>query len=182
MICFDIGVRLLYTDFTRWLKGRNLMNQSESQLAAEKLARLSADFQVTVLADWGEEISMGNRTWKEGTWSLAELDRLYDSLLLLSNTMGENERFKNNLGSAKVKKASIGLHGGEAFKGEVTFSSTNSFTPWTVVHEFAHIWDENNGWKLSRRLERATGGFTFRLLSWVQKFFWACRFERLRQF
>ena len=136
------------------------MLESELQLAVEKLTRLGADFDVTVLADWGEEISMGDRTWKEGTWSLAELDRLYDSLLLLSNSMGGFGNYKNNLGSVTVKKASIGSHGGEAWKGHVTFSNTNSFTSWTVVHEFAHIWDENSGWSLSRRLERSTGGYT----------------------
>jgi hypothetical protein len=146
------------------------MDQAESGLAAEKLARLSTDFHVTVLADWGEEISMGNSTWKEGTWSLADLDRLYDSLSLLATVMGGNDRFKVNLGSVTVKKASIGSHGGEAWKEEVTFSVTNLFTPWTVIHEFAHIWDENTGWKLSRRLERSTGGYTSRFLGWVKKF------------
>lgn len=146
------------------------MEQAASQLSAEKLARLHADFQVTVLADWGEEISMGDSAWKDGRWSLAELDRLYDSLSLFANVMGGNEIFKKNLRKVTVKKASIGSHGGEAYKGQVTFSSSHSFTPWTVVHEFAHIWDENNGWKLSRRLERDTGGFTSRFLSSVKKF------------
>lgn len=146
------------------------MNQSESQLAAEKLVRLSADFQVSVLADWGEEISMGNSAWKAGTWSLAELNRLHDSLLLLSNAMGGNENFKSNLGAVTVKKASIGSHGGEAYKGQVTFSNTNSFSAWTVVHEFAHIWDENSGWNLSRQLERYTGGYTSRFFSWMKKY------------
>jgi hypothetical protein len=146
------------------------MQQSESAFAAEKLALLSMDFQVTVLADWGEELSMGASAWKDGTWSLAELDRLYDSLSLFANAMGGIERFKNNLGRVTVKKASIGSHGGEAFKGQVTFSSVHSFNPWTVVHEFAHIWDENNGWRLSRQLEKFTGGFTSRFLSSVKKF------------
>ncbi len=145
------------------------MNQSESQLAAEKLVSLNADFDVTVFADWGEEILMGDRSWKEGTWSPAEMDRLYDTLTLFANVMGGIENFKKNLGCVKVKKASIGAHGGEAWKGQVTFSSSHSFTPWTVVHEFAHIWDENNGWNLSRRLERYTGGYTSRFLSWVKK-------------
>lgn len=145
------------------------MDPTESRSAAEKLARLSTDFQVAILADWGDEISLGDRKWKEGTWSLAELDRLYDSLSLFANVMGGNEIFKKNLRTVTVKKASLGSHGGEAWKGQVTFSSTYSFTPWTVVHEFAHIWDESNGWNLSRRLERYTGGFTSRFLSWVKK-------------
>ena len=147
------------------------MNQSESQLAAEKLARLSADFQVTVLADWGEEISIGNSIWKAGIWSLAELNRLHDSIALLASAMGGNETFKNNLGAVTVKKASIGSHGGEAYKGQVTFSNTNSFSAWTVVHEFAHIWDEKSGWELSRQLERYTGGFTSPILSYLKKLF-----------
>ncbi|MCC6500577.1 MAG: hypothetical protein IT313_09960 [Anaerolineales bacterium] len=147
------------------------MDRAQSELAAEIHARLLADFHVTVLADWGEEVSMGNLTWKEGTWSLADLDRLSDSLLLFANLMGGNQNFTKNLGQVTVKKASIGSHGGEAQKGEVAFSTTHPFTSWTVVHEFAHIWDEHNGWGLSRRLEKFTGGFTSPLLSWMRKFF-----------
>ncbi|WKZ49232.1 MAG: hypothetical protein QY306_07665 [Anaerolineales bacterium] len=147
------------------------MDRSESAVAAERVARLKTDFDVTVLADWGDDVSVGDTTWKAGTWSLAELERLRDSLLLLADAMNGNDRFKSNLGSVTVKKASIGSHGGEAWRGQVTFSANASFTPWTVVHEFAHIWDEHNGWGLSRRLEKFTGGFTSPLLSWMRKFF-----------
>ncbi len=147
------------------------MDRSESAVAAERVARLKTDFDVTVLADWGDDVSVGDTTWKAGTWSLAELERLRDSLSLLAGAMNGNDRFKSNLGSVTVKKASIGSHGGEAWRGQVTFSANASFTPWTVVHEFAHIWDEHNGWGLSRRLEKFTGGFTSPLLAWMRKFF-----------
>ncbi len=145
------------------------MEQAESPRAAEKLARLRTDFQVTVLADWGDEVSLGDRKWKEGTWSLTDLGTLYDSLSLLANAMGGNERFKDNLGNVTVNKASIGSRGGQALKGRVTFSANASFSAWTVVHEFAHVWDANQNWQLSRQLERYTGGFTSPLLSWIRK-------------
>jgi hypothetical protein len=70
-----------------------------------------------------------------------------------------------------VQKTDIGSHAGEALAHQVSLSKTGSFGAWTVVHEFAHAWDANHGWKLSRLLERYTGGFTSPFLSRI-----ACRF------
>ncbi len=145
------------------------MEQAELAIAAEKLACLNADFQVTVLTEWGK-VSFGDSAWEKGTWSFAELSKLHDSLSLFANVMGGNENFINNFGQVTVKKADIGSHGGEALHGQVTFSNTGSFTSWTVVHEFAHIWDERSGWELSRQLEQYTGGYTSRFFSWAKKF------------
>ena len=137
------------------------MEQSDSQYAQAKLAQLKADYQVEVLADWGN----GQGEWKSGTWSKAELDRLHNSIDLIVNVMGGKEKFVNHLGGVTVKKADIGSHGGEALAHRVTFSIKGSFSSWTVVHEFAHAWDANYGWRLSRQLEKYTRGFTSPLVS-----------------
>ncbi|MCC6298813.1 MAG: hypothetical protein IT314_05920 [Anaerolineales bacterium] len=146
------------------------MDQVEAHLAAEKLARLKTDFGVSLLADWGSQ-NENSGGWKPGSWTVVELDRLQDALSLFSNLIGGTERFIANVGKVTVKKADIGSHGGEARLGEVAFSTTNTFSAWTVVHEFAHVWDGNNGWRLSRQLERYTGGFTSRFLSFFRKYF-----------
>ncbi|HNQ93583.1 MAG TPA: hypothetical protein PKK96_04765 [Anaerolineales bacterium] len=146
------------------------MEQAELAIAAERLARLSADFHVAVLRDWGSGEETPDGAWQNGLWSLAELDRLHDSISLLANSFGGSESFLNKVGSVTVKKGEIGSHGGEALHGRITLSSASSFNAWTVVHEFAHIWDENSGWQLSRQLERYTGGYTSRFFSWVKKY------------
>lgn len=146
------------------------MNRSESRFASEKVARLGADFHVTVLHDWGTEDESPDGGWKDGSWSLAELDKLHDSISLLANKFGGREGLLKKVGNVTVKKGEIGSHGGEAQHGKITLSSTTSFTAWTVVHEFAHIWDEKSGWNLSRQLERYTGGYTSRFFSSVKKF------------
>jgi hypothetical protein len=51
----------------------------------------------------------------------------------------------------------------------VSLSAKNTFTAWTVVHELAHAWDGNHGWRLSVALEKYTGGFTSPLLSFLKK-------------
>lgn len=141
------------------------MEQSDSQYARDKLAQLKADYQVEVLADWGEE----NGEWKPGTWSGAELDRLHTAIDLMVNMMGSKEKFVDHLGGVTVRKSDIGSHGGEALAHRVTLSIKGSFSSWTVVHEFAHAWDANYGWRLSRLLEKYTGGFTSRPLSIVRR-------------
>ena len=137
------------------------MNRSDAQIAVEKMSRLKSDFQVDVLSDWGEEAD----TWREGLWSLDELDRLHNVLACLSDCIGGAEKLRIGTGGVAVRKADMGSHGGEALKHRVSFSTKHSFTAWTVVHEFAHAWDANYKWKLSRALEKYTGGFTNPVLS-----------------
>jgi hypothetical protein len=143
------------------------MEQSDAQYARDKLAQFQADYQVEVLADWGEETG----EWKPGAWSRAELDRLHNAIDLMADMMGGKEKFVHYLGGVTVRKADIGSHGGEALAHRVTFSVKGSFSSWTAVHEFAHAWDANYGWRLSRLLEKYTGGFTSRPLSVVRRFF-----------
>jgi hypothetical protein len=141
------------------------MEKADAQYAQAKLAQLKGQYQVDVLVDWGDS----DREWQPGKWTKAELDRLHNSIVLLANGMGGDEKFVRNIGGATVKKADIGTHGGEAIAHQVSFSTKASFSAWTVVHEFAHSWDANYGWNLSRLLEQYTGGYTNPILSYLKQ-------------
>ena len=141
------------------------MEQADAQYAQGRLAQLKGEFRVDVLADWGDS----DGGWKPGLWTRTELDRLHQSISLLANAMGEQANFFRHIGGATVKKADIGTHGGEAVAHQVSFSTKGSFSAWTVVHEFSHAWDANYGWKLSRLLEKYTGGYTSPILSYLKQ-------------
>ena len=141
------------------------MERSDYQYAQAKLAQLKADYQVEVVADWGD----GEGQWTPGTWSKSELDRLHNGIQLMVDVMGGNEKFIHHLGGATVRKSDIGSHGGEALAHRVSLSIKGSFSSWTVVHEFAHAWDANYGWHLSRLLEKYTRGFTSPTLSFLKR-------------
>ena len=141
------------------------MQRSEVDLANAKLAQLRSDYRVDILTDWGD----GESEWKPGTWVRDELDRLHDTIALFAGLMGGGEKFARNLGGVTVRKADIGSHGGEALHHRVSLSTKGTFSAWTVVHEFAHAWDANYGWKLSRLLEKYTGGYTSRVLSLARR-------------
>ena len=152
------------------------MERSDSQYAQGKLAQLRADYQVDVVADWGE----GDGQWTPGTWSKAELDKLHNAIDLMVEAMGGKEKFIEHLGGVTVRKSDIGTHGGEALAHKVSLSIKGSFSSWTVVHEFAHAWDANYRWRLSRLLEKYTGGFTNPILAGVLKAAGLSDTERLR--
>lgn len=144
------------------------MEPSDYSYAQGKLAQLKTGYQVEVLADWG----FGNPDpdkWERGSWTKAELDRLHDTVCLMANLMGGNEKFIQNLGGVTVRKADIGTHGGEALSHRVSLSAKRTFSAWTIAHEFAHAWDANYGWGLSRQLERYTGGFTSPTLALLKR-------------
>ena len=150
------------------------MPKTDAKQALDKLGRLNEEFQVDVLTEWGESGSGGgggSEEAKPGAWTIAELDRLHDTLTLLSNAMGGNQNFVKNLVKVTVKKSDIGSHGGEAVAHKVSFSEKGSLGAWTVIHEFAHAWDARHDWKLAKALEKYTGGFTSRLFSGIQQFF-----------
>lgn len=141
------------------------MHQADVQYANEKLARLQSDYGVDILVDWMDD----SGTWKPGNWAKEELDRLHDALHCFADCIGGPEKFKECIGGATVKKADIGSHGGEALQHRVSLSTRGKFSAWTVVHEFAHAWDANNGWKLSRMLEKYSGGHTSPVLSIMKR-------------
>ncbi len=144
------------------------MEQADYQYVQAKLAQLKTDYQVEVLADWGYGNPDPNH-WKFGTWTKAEVDRLQDTVALMAGIMGGNGKFIQNLCGVTVRKANIGSHGGEALEHRVSFSLKGSFSAWTIVHEFAHAWDANHGWRLSRQLEKYTGGFTSPALALLKR-------------
>ena len=145
------------------------MNQSQSRSASQKIAQLKSKYRVQIVRDWGPDKTGGKRKWNAGTWSLAELDRLRTTILLLAKAMGGPERFVLNLGGVAIEKKDIGAHGGEAYAHHVRLSARGDFSAWTVVHELAHAWDAQTGWRLSVALEKATGGFTSPLLAWFKR-------------
>jgi hypothetical protein len=142
------------------------MENSDVAYASEKLRQLQSEYQVNLAVDWGED---PDGKWQTGNWTREELDRLYRSIGLLAGIMKGANAFVQNLGGVTVKKENIGTHGGEAQAHLVRLSSKGSFSPWTVVHEFAHAWDANHNWKLSLALQKYTGGSTRPLLSWLKK-------------
>ncbi len=144
------------------------MEKTEIQFATEKLKQLQDEFRVEVLADWGAD---SDGSWRSGKWTKAELERLHRAIDLLADVMGGSDRFIQNLNGVTIQKADIGAHGGEASKHKVSLSATGTFTAWTVVHELAHAWDGNHTWQLSVALEKYTGGYTSRVLSFFKKVF-----------
>ena len=143
------------------------MNQSDLEYVSEKLAQLKSEFLVDVFKDWGDETG----TWQAGTWVRDELDKLQNVLSCLADCIGGPDKLKEFTGGVTVRKADIGSHGGEALARRVSFSTKGGFSPWTVVHEFAHAWDGKYSWRLSEALEKYTGGFTSPIRSFVTKVF-----------
>ncbi|HLO14736.1 MAG TPA: hypothetical protein VK206_07905 [Anaerolineales bacterium] len=141
------------------------MEKADNQYAQAKLAQLKADYQVDVIADWGDN----DVSWKSGTWTKVELDKLHEVLALIAGVLGGSEKFIGYLGGVTIRKADIGSHGGEALAHRVSLSTKGTFSSWTLVHELAHAWDATVSWSLSERLERFTGGYTSPLLSLAKR-------------
>ena len=141
------------------------MERSDHQYAQAKVAQLKSEYQVEVVSDWGD----GEGGWNPGSWVRTELDRLHSAIDLMVDAMGGKEKFVHHLGGVTVRKSDIGTHGGEALAHRVSLSVRGSFSSWTVVHEFAHAWDANYGWRLARLLEKYTGGFTSPFLASILK-------------
>lgn len=137
------------------------MERSDYEYAQIKMAQLKANYQVEVLADWND----GEEGWKPGTWTKTELEKLSNTIALMADCIGGPDRFIRHLGGVTFKKEDIGSHGGEALAHLVRLSIKGSFSAWTVVHELAHAWDANYGWRLSRLLEKSTRGYTSPLLA-----------------
>ncbi len=143
------------------------MDPSDIQYASDKLAQLKSIFLVDIDKDWGEDTG----TWRAGYWMKDELDRLQNVLTCFSDCIGGPDKFKECTGGVTVRKADIGSHGGEALKRRVALSTKGTFSPWTIVHEFAHAWDAKYNWKLSVALQRYTGGYTNPVWSLAKKVF-----------
>jgi hypothetical protein len=143
------------------------MNQSDVQYATDKLAQLKSEYMVDIFQDWGDN----SGTWQSGYWTVTELDQLHNILDCFGSCIGGPKKLGECTGGVTVRKAEIGTHGGEADVHMVRFSTNTPLSAWTVVHEFAHAWDANHHWKLSKALEKYTGGFTSLVFSWLVKNF-----------
>ena len=141
------------------------MHASDAQYARDRLAKLNSDFLVDIAQDWGDV--SGN--WQDGLWSKEELDQLQNILTCFADCVGGAAKVKTYTGGVTVRKADMGSHGGEALSHRVSLSTKGPFSAWTVVHEFAHAWDANHNWGLSRLLETYTGGFTNRALAFAKR-------------
>jgi len=141
------------------------MNASDAPYASEKLSMLKSVFQVEIQKDWGDETG----TWQAGNWSRVDLDFLFNTLICFADCIGGADKLCKFTGGVTVHREDLGSHGGEALVHRVSLSVKQPFSAWTVVHEFAHAWDANNAWKLSRLLEKYTGGFTNQALSYIKK-------------
>lgn len=141
------------------------MDLSDAQYASQKLDLLKSEFLVEIHRDWGEEAG----SWQSGIWMKEELDKLHHTLLCFAECIGGPAKLRECTGGVTVHREDMGNHGGEALAHRVSFSIRQTFSAWTVVHEFAHAWDANYGWKLSRALEKYSGGYTSRPLSFLKR-------------
>ena len=135
------------------------MNLSDAQYAGEKVSLLESTFKVAIKKDWGDETG----SWQDGVWSCEDLDKLHNTLMCFGECIGGVDKVGECTGGVAVFREDLGKHGGEANVHRVSFAIKQPFSAWTVVHEFAHAWDANYDWKLSRLLEAYTGGHTSRI-------------------
>jgi hypothetical protein len=156
----------------RWHGNLNMlgkpMKESEVNHASEELAQLRSKYHINIEGDWNYR-GEGSKIWEAGSWSIDELNHIHTSINLLADVMGGSDKIIQNLGGVNVQKLDIGSHAGNAIAHHVNLTTKSPFSAWTVVHEFAHVWDANCGWRLSVVLEKYTGGFTSRRLSLIFK-------------
>jgi uncharacterized caspase-like protein len=160
----DVAVR----DFEKLLRSR----APEPQIH-ENVLRLNEEYQVR-LVDWAwEERKYVNLdeliASTKNTWSNSEIERLHNTISLIANAMGGSRKFVHNLGGVTIRKAKFDSHGGEASEHRISLSEKGSHSSWTIVNEFAYVWDANYDWQLSRLLEKYTGGYTSQLLSYMKR-------------
>jgi hypothetical protein len=140
-----------------------MVSKDEMREANRIVKALAEFYQVTVAKDWGEEKTPEGVFYRKGKWSLKELRALRQGIDDLARALGGADEFVNNLGSVTITQVEMSSRG-RASKGSAKFTASDiSFDTWTIVHELAHVWDANLKWRLSRALERYTGGRSLRL-------------------
>jgi hypothetical protein len=144
------------------------ITRAESQQADQIVQSLSESYQVTVVKDWGEqEAEAPGDGWQGGYWSLNELHTLREAVADLANAMGGADRFIRNVGSVTISQEEM-KHRGLTSPGRIRFTASPvSIDKWTVVHELGHAWDGHFGWRLSKALQKHTGGHT----NWLVRLF-----------
>jgi hypothetical protein len=136
------------------------ITRADSQQADQIAQDLKETYQMTVVKDWGEETEADSQAWMGGEWSLEELHTLHKGVADLAGVMGGADKFIQNIGSITISQVEMRYRGLASIHGIKFTASELSIDHWTVVHELAHVWDANAGWKLSRTLESYTGGRT----------------------
>jgi hypothetical protein len=106
---------------------------------------------------------------QESNWQLNELDDLYGAIDLLAQVMGGRVNLARQIGETLIARSNTGGKLALAYKDRIEFSPRAPISAWSVIHEFAHIWDAKRNGELSIALEKFTGGFTDLNLSAAQK-------------
>jgi hypothetical protein len=128
---------------------------------ADQIAHdLKETYQLNVVKDWGEGTEADPHEWRGGEWSLEELNTLQKGVTDLATAMGGPDKFIENIGSITISQVEMKHRGLASVHGIKFTASEISIDPWTVVHELAHVWDANSGWRLSKTMESYTGGRT----------------------
>lgn len=138
------------------------ITKAESSQADQIAQNLAETYQVTVLKDWGEQTTgAAAGSWSEGEWSLDELNILQKAVTDLANAMGGPDKFFANIGRPiTINQVEMKYRGLASVHGIKFTAASISIDIWTVVHELAHVWDANYGWRLSKALQTYTGGRT----------------------
>jgi hypothetical protein len=151
---------------------------ADSHVADQIVQELVGTYQVTVVKDWGEQTGeTGQVSWNGGEWSLDELHTLQKGIVDLATAMGGPDKFTRNLGSITINQVDIKYRGLASSRGVKFTTSAISIDAWTVVHELSHVWDAKSGWRLSKALERYTGGRTNLLAMALRKVRGECDVE-----
>jgi hypothetical protein len=154
-----------------------MVKRDESQAADHAVQTLAKTYEVAVEKDWKEDPDKADG-WQEGSWSLHELSVLQKAIIDLATAMGGAEAFIKNLGLVMVSQVEMSSRGRAGKRTLKLTTSPISFDTWTVVHELAHVWDANLGWRLSKELQTYTRGYTCVLLPWIQRWLGRCDEEQ----
>lgn len=157
--------------------------------AAKEIARTIQDiYGIEIVEDWGNRtvhqlqwawppVASRNR-WEKGRWTIIELKTLEEAFSDLAALMGGSAQFRACIGSARVRMTrsirargwvpacgrSVQFRDAGSPPATVDVQNRKNVDKWTIVHEFAHVWDRKHGWRLSVKLEQYTKGHT----SWFE--------------
>ncbi len=116
--------------------------------------------------------------WQPGYWTLTELLLMWATAERMGAAMGGAERFRDLVGFVRIKKTPFTCGRGCTSLGRIELLDQGrppapgtpmrdliikdwvNFDAWTIAHETGYAWDARWGWRLSRGLERFTGGRT----------------------
>jgi len=170
------GNPINYVDPTGYIK------ENQAKAAWDIMLGLK-QYQVDIVVDWGyadngilraffpvspehaKLYGWGCLTWTEGEWSLKELQEVDKGVKDLAMALGSPVRFAGKMGGTiYVSQEDIGFPGQTFPPNVVKFRSIpkdypESFSHWSVVHEFGHVWDFHYGNWLSNWLVAITGGY-----------------------